>query len=208
MVIVIIASLAALLFPVFAKARELSCASHLKPLDPGSKSAQGARISLPNRKQLQMQKFKQHAWSAKTATFAALITLLAVLSVDSPQPASAIGAGDADAAIRAFNHAFLVTSRDSAYYKSSLSKSAEDGTWTASLDIMGEEDAYERTGSAADRALVNNLCATWLKNTPPPWTWDGWNDDIGWFSLALIRGYQITGNPVFLTQAEYGFNIA
>ena len=154
-----------------------------------------------------MQRFK-HAWSAKTATLAALIAVIAVLGFDAPQPASAIGAGDADTAIGAFNNAFLVISADSAYYKSSLSKSAEDGTWTASLDIMGEEDAYERTGSAADRALVNNLCATWLKNTPPPWTWDGWNDDIGWFSLALIRGYQITGNPAFLTQAEYGFNIA
>jgi hypothetical protein len=73
---------------------------------------------------------------------------------------------------------------------------------------MAVEDAYERTGSAAHKALVNNLLNAWLQNTPPPWSWDGWNDDIGWFTLALIRGYQITGNTNFLNQAKYGFDYA
>ena len=142
---------------------------------------------------------------------AALMALLVVFGL--PQRASAIGAGDADASINAYNSAFLVTSGNSAYYKKSLSDSKPDGTWTESLDIMGEEDAYDRTKSAAGKTLVNNLCATWLVNTPPgsadqPWKWDGWNDDIGWFTMALIRGYQITGNPDFLTAAENGFNYA
>ena len=136
------------------------------------------------------------------------LALLLGLSCCLPQQASAIGSGDADSAINAYNNAFLVTSGNSAYYKSSISNGNAAGTWVASLDIMGEEDAYERTGSAAHKTLVNNLCTTWLQNTPPPWTWDGWNDDIGWFSMALIRGYQMTGNSNFLTQAEYGFNMA
>lgn len=79
---------------------------------------------------------------------------------------------------------------------------------TAALDIQVAEDVFERTGSDEDKTLVNNLCATWLTNTPPPWDWDGWNDDIGWFTLALIRGYQITGTQNFLDQAKYGFNYA
>lgn len=142
-----------------------------------------------------------------------LLALLIVLGVGLTGRASAIGAGDADAAISSFNNAFLVTSGNSAYYKKSLSDGAADGTWVASLDIMGEEDAYERTGSAAQKALVNNLCTTWLQQTPPgsadqPWKWDGWNDDLGWFTMALARGYQITGNADFLTQAENGFNYA
>ncbi len=156
---------------------------------------------------MNMKRIKR-SWNAKSMNQIGLMTLLVVSALGLPQRASAIGPGDADAAIKAFNSAFLVTSGNSAYYKTSLSKSANDGTWTASLDIMGEEDAYERTGSAADQTLVNNLCATWLQKTPPPWTWDGWNDDIGWFSLALVRGYQMTGNSTFLTQAEYGFNMA
>jgi hypothetical protein len=115
---------------------------------------------------------------------------------------------NAAAAINAFNNAFLVTSGNSAYYKQALNNGNADGTWVASLDIQGEEDAYEVSGSAASRTLVNNLCATWLVNTPPPWAWDGWNDDIGWFTITLARGYQMTGTANFLTQAEYGFNFA
>ncbi len=150
---------------------------------------------------------------AKFVTLTGLMALLVVLGSGLSQRASAIAAGDADAAISAYNSAFLVTSGGSIYYKKSLTDGAADGTWVASLDIMGQEDAYERTGSAAQKALVNSLCTTWLQNTPPgsadkPWSWDGWNDDIGWFTLALVRGYQITGNTSFLTAAENGFNYA
>ena len=102
----------------------------------------------------------------------------------------------------------LVTNSSSAYYIEHILiilHPMELGLVT--LDIQGEEDAYERTGSSYHQTLVNNLCATWLVNNPPPWTWDHWNDDIGWFSLALIRGYQMTGNTNFLAQAEYGFNM-
>ncbi len=140
-----------------------------------------------------------------------LLALLAAFGTASSADAPA--AGNADAAMEAFNSAFLVTSDSSAYYKKSIKDSAADGTWVASLDIMAAEDAYDRTGSPAQKARVNDLCRTWLKNTPPgsatePWKWDGWNDDIGWFTMALVRGYQITGNPEFLTQAENGFNYA
>ena len=153
------------------------------------------------------------AMKTKSAVRICLLAGFGVIGFGLPPQASAVGAGDADASINAYNSAFLVTSGSSAYYKASLSDGKPDQTWTAALDIMGEEDAYDRTGSAADRILVNNLCATWLVNTPPgsadqPWKWDGWNDDIGWFTMALIRGYQITGNPDFLTAAENGFNYA
>ena len=146
-------------------------------------------------------------------TVAGLTALLAVSGFSLAPRASALGAGDADTMINGYNNAFLVTSGTSAYYKQSIHNGAADNTWVASLDIMGEEDAYERTGSPAQQTLVSNLCTTWLQNTPPgsaatPWSWDGWNDDIGWFTMALARGYQITGNTNFLTQAENGFNYA
>jgi hypothetical protein len=70
-----------------------------------------------------------------------------------------------------------------------LNSEDPDGTWAASLDILGAEDAYERTGDSDKKTMVSDLLTTWLKNTPPPWDWDGWNDDIGWCTLALIRGY-------------------
>ncbi|MBC8134901.1 MAG: RICIN domain-containing protein [Fibrella sp.] len=150
----------------------------------------------------------KHSITARIVTRIGLMALLIGLCCGLPQQTSAIGPGDADSSFNAFNNAFLVRSGGKTYYKQSINNGNADGTWVASLDIMVAEDAYERTGSAAHKALVNDLCTTWLQNTPPPWTWDGWNDDIGWFSMALIRGYQMTGNPNFLTQARYGFDMA
>ena len=115
-----------------------------------------------------------------------------------------VNSGNADAAFNGFNSAFLV---NNSYYTISISNRNPEGTWGSSLDIMVAEDAYERTGNAAQKTLVNNLCTSWLQRTPPPWTWDGWNDDIGWFTMALIRGYQMTGTANFLTQARYGFDL-
>ncbi|HEV2695234.1 MAG TPA: glycoside hydrolase family 76 protein [Verrucomicrobiae bacterium] len=120
----------------------------------------------------------------------------------------------ADMQIDAFNKAYLIQTNDASkntylvYYSKSLTNGAYDGTWTLSLDIQGEEDAFERTGNPQQQQLINSLCTTWLILTPPPWSWDGWNDDIGWFSLALARGYQMTGNTNFLNAAQYGFNFA
>ena len=114
----------------------------------------------------------------------------------------------ADQEFDAFNQAYLVQTNGLTYFTESLSNRVPDVTWTFSLDIEGAEDAYERTQSPQQLQLVNQLLTTWLIQTPPPWSWDGWNDDIGWYSLALIRGYQMTGNANFLAQAEYGFNYA
>ncbi len=165
-----------------------------------------------NMKTINMKKIKCLT-HAKIAAQTGLLALLVVLGFGLPQRASAIGAGDADAMINGYNNAFLVTSGTSARYKTSLSNSNADLRYLQALDIMGEEDAYERTGSAAHKVLVNNLCATFLQdypeqNTSQPWSWDGWNDDIGWYSIILARGYQMTGNTNFLTAAEDGFNYA
>jgi hypothetical protein len=125
-----------------------------------------------------------------------------------PQMVAAFAQGDADAMFDAFNTALLTTSGSDVFYKKSLDSGDPDGSWSGSLDILVAEDAYERTGDPDTRNLVYNLLTTWLNKNPPPWDWDGWNDDIGWFTLALSRGYLITRTDDFLTQAEYGFNYA
>ncbi|WP_067499037.1 RICIN domain-containing protein [Actinoplanes sp. TFC3] len=143
-----------------------------------------------------------------TTVFPATLLLLAGGLVVAAPDASAVEAGAAEAMFTSFNNAFLVRSGGDTYYKAALNDGKPDGTWAGSLDILGAEDAYEQTGDPARKTLVNDLLTTWLRKNPPPWSWDGWNDDIGWFSLALIRGYQITGNATFLTQARYGFDYA
>ncbi len=115
----------------------------------------------------------------------------------------------ADLSFEGFKRAFMVNSGGKTYFRNAIENNNKvDGGWVASLDILAIQDVYERTGRPEHKNLVNELCKTWLKDMPTPWAWDGWNDDIGWFSLALIRGYQMTGTPEFLTAAKYGFDMA
>jgi len=137
--------------------------------------------------------------NGKAALGAVFAALLAVGFVGLPQRASAIGSGDADTMFNGFNNSFLVSG---SYYKSALNNGNFDGGWTGALDIMVAEDAYERTGSSSHQALVNTLCTTFLQKFPPGYTWDGWNDDIGWMAIMLARGYRATGNSNLLTQAR------
>lgn len=114
----------------------------------------------------------------------------------------------ADAAIGAYDSAFLIESDGQTDYASSLTNAAPDYFWSQALDIQGLEDAYERTRSPQQRQLIDAVLSTFLVQNPEPWTWDGWNDDIGWVSLVMARGYQMTGNTNLLNAAEYGFNMA
>lgn len=141
-------------------------------------------------------------------TLSPLMALVLGGLVAIPQKVSAIQSGDAETMFTDFNNALMTTDGDNVFYKEALNSDDPDATWTGSLDILVAEDAYERTGEDEKKTLVNNLLTTWLNNNAPPWDWDGWNDDIGWFTLALIRGYQITGTQDFLDQAQYGFDYA
>jgi hypothetical protein len=136
-----------------------------------------------------------------TSSFGSITSLVAHLDVVVPTLA--------DLQIDAFNKAYLVQTNGLTYYTQSLTKRGEDGGWTLALDIQGEEDAFERTQSPQQQQLVNALCTTFLHYNPTSgWAGDPWNDDIGWMSLVLARGYQMTGNTNFLVSAEYGFNMA
>ena len=137
-----------------------------------------------------------------------ILEVILVWIIATPMMVVAVGQGDAETMYNAFNGAFLTKSGGDVFYKAAVNNAKPDTTWAGSLDILGAEDAYERTGDPEKKTLVNDLLTTWLKNTPTPWSWDGWNDDIGWFTLALIRGYQMTGNPTFLEKATYGFDYA
>ena len=137
-----------------------------------------------------------------------LLALMVGGLINTLQVAIALSSGDAEVMYAAYNNAFLYTSGSTAYYKKSLSDSDEDGSWTDDLDIMVVLDAYEVTGDADKLALIEDLLTTWLVYNPPPWDGDGWNDDIGWYTLGLIRAYQYTGNADFLTQAQAGYDMA
>ena len=140
--------------------------------------------------------------NAKTAAQIGLLALLVVFGSGLAARASALGAGDADTVFNGYNNAFLVNGSYYQTYSSNTKSMVFDGGWTGALDIMVAEDAYERTGSSAHKALVNTLCTTFLQKFPPGYTWDGYNDDEGWIGAMLARGYLITGNANLLSQAR------
>ncbi|KAL8994765.1 MAG: hypothetical protein Q9169_005349 [Polycauliona sp. 2 TL-2023] len=145
---------------------------------------------------------------AQSSTKGLPLKLLILIAIASFPVSQALDQGDAETTYEAFNDAFLTRSGKEAFYKEALNSKNQTGTWAGSLNILGTQDAYERTGDPEKKTLINELLTTWLKDTPTPWDWDGWNDDIGWFSLALVRGYQTTGTQAFLDAAKYGFDYA
>lgn len=165
-------------------------------------------------KKLSIPPYRSTAFAPRSSTM--MISLpsrkcfvaLAVLSAV-PQIVTAISSGDADTIFQSFNNALLVKNGNEFYYKERLNETTKfDESWRGCLNILVAEDAYERTGDPAQKKLVNDLLTTWLGKTEPPWTWNWWNDDLGWYSMALTRGYLITGTLDFLEQAKYGFNLA
>ncbi|GAA5523406.1 RICIN domain-containing protein [Aliifodinibius salicampi] len=113
----------------------------------------------------------------------------------------------ANAAAKGFNDAFLNTDAEgNTYYQVAINDETRDETWTFALDIQAMQDVYERTESNYHKDLVQKLGDGFLAQNPPPYDWDGWNDDIAWMGLALIRAHHITGDPKFLEKAQYCFD--
>ena len=137
-----------------------------------------------------------------------LLALIARGIIALSHVAVALSSGDAEDMYNAYNNAFLYQSGSTAYYKQSLSSGSEDGSWTLDLDMFVVLDAYEMTGDNDKLALINDLATTWLTYNPPPWNSDGWNDDIGWYTLGLMRAYQFTGNTDFYNNAKAGYDMA
>ncbi|QJD95729.1 hypothetical protein HH214_07510 [Mucilaginibacter robiniae] len=119
----------------------------------------------------------------------------------------------ADAAFNGYTSAFLTTQGNTQYFKTSLSDATKDYFWQQALDIQGVEDTYLRTKSDAHKTLLTNLLNTFLQQNQGTgglydWNWNNYNDDILWAGIAFVRGYQITQNATYLTQAKYAFNRA
>jgi Glycosyl hydrolase family 76 len=117
-------------------------------------------------------------------------------------------AQNAAAAYSAYNSAFLVTSGP--YYSTTLLSqgTTEAKMYTAANDIEVAEDAYQYSHSQADQTLVVGLLNRFLVTNGTDWSYDTWNDDIGWMTNIFVRGYQLTGQANYLTEAENEWNMA
>ena len=122
----------------------------------------------------------------------------------------ALAQNKADAIFDAWNAAFLERSNGETYYTRTTTDLGveSEGSWVFALDIQIAEDAYARTHSPVHRRLVTELLDTFLVQNNNDWAKNDWNDDMGWMSLALVRGYQITGDKKYLDKAVYAWNLA
>ncbi|SMD26009.1 glycoside hydrolase family 76 protein [Kibdelosporangium aridum] len=149
--------------------------------------------------------------AALTATLVALTT--APIAQGAPAPAAPVVTPltmNTDAAFDALNRAFLVSDGNRRYYKESLGKTEKDYFWRQALDIQAAEDVYDSTRRPETRDLIGRLLDTFLQQNQGSgglydWNWNEYNDDLLWAGLAFARGYKITGNRTYLSQAQYAF---
>lgn len=120
----------------------------------------------------------------------------------------------ADQAYAGFNNAFIRQADGLTFYKTSLNNNEKDYFWQQALDIQSAQDNYFRTNSQTNRTLITNLLNAFLQQNKSnnttnvqSWEWNNYNDDLFWGAVAFCRGYEYTGNPTFLSQAEYAFNL-
>jgi predicted alpha-1,6-mannanase (GH76 family) len=113
---------------------------------------------------------------------------------------------NADAAYNGYVNAFLVTvGTKTPWFCQSLHNRNRSFFWQQCYLITTVEDAYDRNPTPARKQFVSDLVTQMLAQDGTSWTWDGWNDDMQWGIIAVIRAYKITGNPTFLTVAKNTF---
>jgi hypothetical protein len=129
-------------------------------------------------------------------------------------------ASTAALAYAAWNAAFLEQNSGKPYYAKEETSvgDAIARMYTGALDIAVAEDVYQQTHSQSQRDLIASLINTYLLDNVATssgtqgengtdWSYDGWNDDIGWMTNAVLRGYQYTGVAQYLTVAENNWNM-
>ncbi|MFD2613400.1 glycoside hydrolase family 76 protein [Paenibacillus gansuensis] len=79
-----------------------------------------------------------------------------------------------------------------------------DFWWEAQLweTVM---DAYERTGSSTYRTMIDDIY-TGFNNKYPNMMDNAFNDDLGWWALACMRAYEITGTAEYRNRASFLFD--
>ncbi len=136
--------------------------------------------------------------------------LLGVLS-SGFAPAHVMHAQNQAASYQAWNDAFLVNNGTNTYYTQEEKSVGTDEAkmYTGALDIAVAEDVYQQTHSEDQRHLLVSLMTTFLSDfgNGTEWSYDHYNDDLGWMVNATLRAYQYTGDPLYLTTAEQNWNL-
>ncbi len=83
-----------------------------------------------------------------------------------------------------------------------------DDTWRLAFAIMTVEDTYLHTRNPEQLALIDKLLSDYMQFYGTDFSWNQWNDDLAWISIAFLRGYQIVGKQEFLDMSTNLWNLA
>ena len=120
-------------------------------------------------------------------------------------PARAFTAANADTAMNSFNAAFYVGNGGNGYFKNDQT-SGISYFWTQAELIEVVEDANTRTGGTY-ASVITSLLNGFTSREGTSWSWNEYNDDVCWATIAYLRGYQATGNTTFRTIAKSNFDM-
>ena len=133
-----------------------------------------------------------------------LLLVCAVL-LSAGHPACAFTPADADTAVTAYLKAFARPHGAGTFIRGDQ-KGGDPGFWQEIEEIEGIEDANDRT-QGAYRTQVASLLNGFFQKHGVLWADNKYNDDIAWAVIACTRGYQATGNKLFLTIAKANFDL-
>jgi hypothetical protein len=130
-----------------------------------------------------------------------------VLLLGGSNVVSAFTTGDRDACWSAWTNAFYYTDVGGrGYFRLQEGTGATMGFFEYALCIQTVEDATNYASIQTN--MINALCAGFTNVNGKDWSWDPFNDDLGWASIAFSRAYQLTGNVQWKTLAKNGFDVA
>jgi hypothetical protein len=114
--------------------------------------------------------------------------------------ASAFNSTTRGQAYGAWKSAFYYTDSHGGRFRNQQGANANTSFWQGAEMIEVVEDAVASGVDITDTA--NQLCRSYTNDNSLDWSWNSFNDDLGWASMAFSRAYALTGNTVYRTCAK------
>lgn len=103
----------------------------------------------------------------------------------------------------------VYTSWKTKYYYTTASGGGRinnEGFWGVAEMMEIIDDAYEVTGFAKYRDMLDEMYRGFIEKEGADWMWNEYNDDITWMVIASVRATLLTGNQTYLIKAKEQFD--
>jgi autotransporter-associated beta strand protein len=140
-------------------------------------------------------------------TVCASAGLVAALFAASQSQVLAYQVTDVPAIINGYSNAFYYVSGTNGYFRTQQNNSSTTYFWQFANEIQSVEDAYLWTSNSAYLGMTTNLLNGFLTYAGPDWSYDGYNDDDLWATMAFAMGAQITGRTNYAAIAKANFDL-